>query len=172
MDLSALYPYIVFLHVVAAFTFVLAHGVSAFAAFRIREERDPERIRALLDLSSGSMGTMYAGLGILLLAGITAGMVGGWFGRGWIWASLGILVLVVGAMYGLASRYYGELRKAVGAASQRGGAAGQSATGTLRPTVTREELDRLLDTRRPDAIAAVGIVGLVAIVFLMVVKPF
>jgi hypothetical protein len=38
--------------------------------------------------------------------------------------------------------------------------------------VTREELDRLLDTRRPDAIAAVGISGLVAILFLMVVKPF
>ena len=114
---------------------------------------------------------MYAGLGILLLAGITAGMVGGWFGRGWIWASLGILVLVVGAMYGLASRYYGELRLAVGASWQRG-AAGRSATGTPRPTLTREELDRFLDTRRPDAIAAVGIVGLVAIVFLIVVKPF
>ena len=172
MDLSALYPYIVFLHVAAAFAFVLAHGVSAFAAFRIRQERDPERIRALLDLSAGSIGTMYAGLGILLLAGITAGMVGGWFGRGWIWASLGILVLVVGAMYGLASRYYRDLREAVGAPSQRGDAAGQPGAAAARPTVTPEELDRLLDTRRPDAIAAVGLVGLVAIVFLMVVKPF
>jgi hypothetical protein len=173
MDLSALYPYIVFLHVAAAFTFAVAHGVSAFAAFRIRQERDPGRIAALLDLSAASLGTMYAGLGILLLAGITAGMVGGWFGRGWIWASLGILVLVVGAMYGLASRYYGEVREVVGATSARGQAAAQPGGDPApRRAVTREELDRLLDTRRPDAIAAVGISGLVAILFLMVVKPF
>jgi uncharacterized membrane protein len=173
MDLSALYPFVVFLHVAAAFTFAVAHGVSAFAAFRIRQERDPGRIAALLDLSAASLGTMYAGLGVLLLAGIAAGMMGGWFGRGWIWASLGILVLVVFAMYGLAARYYRELRQTVGASSQRGEAAAQpGGEASPRTAVTREELDRMLDTRRPDAIAAVGITGLIAIVFLMVVKPF
>jgi hypothetical protein len=31
---------------------------------------------------------------------------------------------------------------------------------------------QLLDTRRPEAIAAVGIVGLLVILWLMVLKPF
>ena len=51
MDLTPYLPWIVFIHIVAAFGFVLSHGVSAFVAFRIRAERDPARIGALLDLS-------------------------------------------------------------------------------------------------------------------------
>ena len=40
------YPWIVTLHVLGAFLFVFGHGASAFAAFRLRRERDPVRIGA------------------------------------------------------------------------------------------------------------------------------
>lgn len=76
----------------AAFAFVLAHGTSAFVAFRIRSERDTCRIAALLDLSNASMGFMYAALLVLVVAGIAAGVMGHWFARGWIWAALALLV--------------------------------------------------------------------------------
>lgn len=71
--LTALYPWIVFVHVAAAFGFVLAHGVAVFVGFRIRQERDRARIAALLDLSTGSLPPMYGSLLVLLVAGLTAG---------------------------------------------------------------------------------------------------
>src|SRR2546427_625889 len=39
MDLTPYLPWIIFIHIVAAFGFVLSHGVSAFVAFRVRAER-------------------------------------------------------------------------------------------------------------------------------------
>jgi hypothetical protein len=161
-----LYPWLVLGHVVAAFAFAMAHGVSAVVAFRVRAERDPARMAALLDLSSTSVGTMYGSLVVLLIAGITAAVTHGWFGKGWPWAALGVLIAVAVAMYGLASRYYGAIRQALGMPSYLDRGAAPSAP---RPA---EEVARLLDTRRPEAIAAVGFGGLLILLWLMVVKPF
>ncbi|HYN63583.1 MAG TPA: hypothetical protein VES36_03185 [Candidatus Limnocylindrales bacterium] len=99
------YPWIKLLHVIGAFGFVLAHGASAFAAMRIRDEREPARVAALLDLSGTSLGLMYASLLVLLAAGVTAGFVGAFWGRAWIWAAIGVLVIVVVAMYPLGSQH-------------------------------------------------------------------
>ena len=50
------YPWIVFVHVAAAFLFVLGHGASMWVSDQIKRERDPARIRPLLELSSRSLG--------------------------------------------------------------------------------------------------------------------
>jgi len=47
-----MYAWVVFLHVLGAFAFVMAHGVSANVVFRLRHETQRERIAALLDLST------------------------------------------------------------------------------------------------------------------------
>ena len=159
------YPWVVVLHVFAAFLFVLGHGASAVVAFAIRAEREPIRIAALLDLSSRSIGVTYLGLLVLLLAGIAAGIMHDWFGRGWIWAALGLLILIIVAMYAVATRYYAGLRLALGQP-------GRGETGPPPTPVSQAELVVLLDSRRPEALAAIGIGGLLIIVWLMVVKPF
>jgi predicted benzoate:H+ symporter BenE len=66
------YPWLVFLHVLGGFTFVLAHGASAMGAFRLRRERQPARVAALLDLSSFSIGLAYIGLLVILVSGVLA----------------------------------------------------------------------------------------------------
>ena len=101
-----MYPWIVLLHVVGAFVFVLSHGVSAWMALLIRRERDRARISALLDLSTASIGGTYVGLLLLLIGGIWAGIYGGHFGRGWIWAAIGLLVVVIVVMYAVATPYF------------------------------------------------------------------
>ncbi len=159
-----LYPWVVFVHVLAAFLFILAHGASAFVSYRLRAERDPARIAALLDLSSSTIGVMYGALGLLLLAGIAAGIMGDWFSKGWIWLAIGVLFGVTVLMYVVATRYYVTVRRALG--QQRPGSSGPAP----EPLPT-EQLLALLDTRRPDTIAAIGAIGLVLIVWLMVVKP-
>lgn len=161
------YPWVVFVHVAAAFLFVMGHGASMWVSDQIRRERDPTRIQALLELSSRSLGLVYASLLTLLVAGIAAGIMGGHFGRGWIWAAIIVLVAIIVLMYALASRYYGRVREAVGMRSY------QTAKDAPDPTpISPEELAVLVDSRRPDVIGLVGVIGLLVLLWLMMFKPF
>jgi Predicted integral membrane protein (DUF2269) len=150
----------VFLHIAGVFAFLVAHGVSVGVAFRLRRERDPRRIMALLDLSSWSISLMYIGILLLLTGGIVAGFVGDWWGSGWIWVSLGTLIVVIVSMYAVASGYYKRLRLIVGAMAD-----GSQA-------VSEEQLAGLLEGPRPWILAVIGFGGLLFILYLMLFKPF
>jgi len=159
-----LYPWLVFLHIAGAFLFVMAHGVSAIVAFRLRAERDPGRMTALLDLSATSLGAMYVGLLTLLIAGIIAAINRNWFSFGWPWAAIIVLVVVAVAMYLLGSRYYAAIREALGLPTMN-----NKQPGPPRPT---DEVVQMLATNRPEQIAVVGFGGLLIILWLMILKPF
>jgi len=159
-----LYPWVVFLHVVGAFGFVMGHGASAVAAFSLRSERDPQRVAALLDQSSRSLSVTYGALLLLIVAGVTAGFVGSWWGAGWIWLAIGILVVVLGAMYAIATPYYRKVRQAVQPPD--------SADGMVAEPMPATELAALLVAPQPLMLGLIGGGGLAAIVWLMLFKPF
>ena len=56
----------------------------------------------------------YISLLGVVLAGIAAGLMAGWFVMGWIWAALVLLVVLWFGMHAYAFRFYTPLRKAVG----------------------------------------------------------
>ena len=162
-----MYPWIVFLHVAATFGFVLAHGASAAAAFALRRERNPERIRALLILSTSTFNVMYLSLLVLLASGIAAGVMGRWWGRGWIWASLGVLIAIMVGMTIFGTSLYGPVRKAVGLEFFE----------NWRPhppiePASAEEIDSLLSRGQPVLLTIIGYGGLLIILWLMMFKPF
>jgi amino acid transporter len=95
----SVYQWVVFTHVLAVFGFLIAHGASATVIFRLRRERDVSTIRVLLDLSRRANGVANACLLLLIVAGVAAGFIGGWWGRYWIWAALGVLILLTVAMF-------------------------------------------------------------------------
>ena len=64
-----MYNWIVYLHLLGIFGFLLAHGASASAAFALQRERNLDKVRALLELSASSIGVMYLSLLVLLAAG-------------------------------------------------------------------------------------------------------
>ena len=161
-----MYQWIVLLHVLGAFAFVAAHGVSMITAFQLRGERDRPRQAALLEASGAGIGVMYIGLLLLLVAGIIAGFMGDHWGRGWIWASLGTLVVVLAVMYAVASPFYGRMRTAAGLPDTADRAA------KFKPPVTEADLDELAASNRPTVLALVGGIGLVVILWLMLLKPF
>ena len=162
-----LYPWIVFLHIAGAFIFAMSHGVAAWSSFRLDREREPVRVRALLELMSESLMGVYIGILVLLVGGIWAGIIGGHFGRGWIWAALILLVAIMVAMYLMATRYYGVLRQAVGLRT------GQMKKDEPDPTpVGQTELDAILARNPSGPLAGVGFGGLALILLLMVLKPF
>lgn len=160
-----MYLWIVLLHIVGAFLFVLSHGVAAWMALAIRGERDRARIGAMLSLSSLSMSGVYVGLLLLLIGGIWAGIVGNHFGRGWIWASLAILVIVVAVMYLVATPFFIRLRGAVGVPAR-------SSEPDPALYANDEELAALVARAPVIPIIVVGAGGLLLILWLMVLKPF
>ena len=161
-----MYGLVVYLHVLGAFAFVAAHGVSMVASFRLRGERDRVRQATLLEQSQIGVGISYVGLLVLLAAGILAGFMGDHWGRGWIWASLGTLVAIGVVMYVVATPFYGRMRAAAGV-----GGMGQSAD-RFKPPATEADLDALPASNRPFLLAAVGGVGLAVLIWLMLLKPF
>jgi amino acid transporter len=81
VDLTPYVRWIVFLHVLGAFMFVAGHGVSMFAVFAVRKERDRAKLATLLDLSGWSLAVAGIGLLVLFVSGIVAGIVLQSFGR-------------------------------------------------------------------------------------------
>jgi uncharacterized membrane protein len=162
------YPWIVTLHVVGAFLFVFGHGASAFAALRLRRERDPVRIAAMLEVSTASYVAMGAGWLVLLAAGIIATFMAGLWGEAWIWASLIIFVVLTGYMTPRAAGWMLQVRHAVGIKAPF-----VEKKDAPDPTpASPEELDRILRSPRIFEVTLVGGIGLVTIIVLMVLKPF
>ena len=164
--MDGIYHWIVFAHVAAGFAFAVAHGGSVAVALRLRHERDVERVRALLELSASTLNLMYGSLLALLIFGIAAGFVGQWWGRGWIWAALALLVVLAVAMYYRGTTYFIELRRVAGLPYR----AERAQQPALPPNPAA--LAATLASSRPIELAATGYVGLLAIIWLMVFKPF
>ena len=159
-------PWLVFAHILGAFTFVLAHGVSMFVALRIRGERDQARVAALLDLSRSAVVVAAFAVLFLLITGVTAGFVGNWWGSRWIWTSIAILVVLWGYMSFRGTRYLDEVRHAVGSVGV------YDKKGTEPPPADPAAATALLASARAMELATVGGIGLVTILYLMVFKPF
>lgn len=162
------YPLIVTLHVLGAFLFVFGHGASAFAALRLRGERDPARIGAMLEVSAASLWPMGIGWLILLGAGILATFMAGLWGKVWIWASLAIFVVLTAYMTPRAGAWTREVRHAIGVKAPYG----EKKDAPDPIPASPEELDRLLRSPRMFEVTAVGSIGLATIIALMVLKPF
>jgi hypothetical protein len=162
-----MYNWVVYLHLLGIFGFLIAHGASASAAFALRQERNLDKVRALLELSGRSIGLTYISLLVILAAGIVAAFMGNWWGRGWIWVSLGLLVVIIAAMGAMGSRYYGEARKLAGLP--------YFAKGKVQPPLPAagtDELYAVLGRANPMLLTVIGLGGFAIIAWLMRFKPF
>ncbi len=163
-----MYQGIIFLHVVSAFIFFMANGVSIGVALWLRRESQPERLRPLLELSSATRTMVNGSLLVLLLSGIIGGFMLNWWRMGWIWVSLVLLVVLsVGMMRGM-TPYFNTLRKAVGSPYTEGGK-----RQPAQAPASEAEIQTLLESARHMWVAALfGISILVIILYLMMFKPF
>jgi len=150
-------------HILGILGFIAAHGVSTAMAFGLRKERDPVRIRALLDLSRRTRSWMYLSLLVLYATGIVDGFLGHWWGQGWIWIALILLTFLLVVAIPAVVPYYAEIRRAVTPPE-----GGDPSSGRVGP----EELARLLSSSRPLAIFWIETIGIVVVAWLMVLKPF
>src|SRR5262245_58727689 len=143
-----LFQWIVYVHILAVFAFLLAHGTATAITFKLRGERQIERIRALLDLSQSMRILGSVSLLVLILAGIILGFMGNWWGHGWIWTALILLVLMSAAMGVLASRPLAQARQILAASST---------------TQVDQQLTTLLSAPNPVILSVIGGVGIAII---------
>jgi hypothetical protein len=166
MDLTPYIGWIVFVHVLGAFAFAAGHGVSMFVAFQIRRERNRERLESLLDLSGWALGLAGVGLLVLFVAGILAGIVLGSWGRPWLWISVILFIVISGAMTPIGSMYFTRARTALGQRTRS-----LKASDPDPVPASDEELDKILESKRPELLLAIGAGGFTVILWLMMFRP-
>src|SRR5262245_27896297 len=112
--IATLIRWLIFLHVLSALTFYLAHGTSAFMAFKVRKETDFARIRAMLDLSLSSMIVMGVSFLIMGLTGLIMPFMIHIWNRIYIWISIGLMLFVFIYMAMFNETHFKQLRRLVG----------------------------------------------------------
>jgi hypothetical protein len=162
-----MYSWLVFLHVLGVMAFMLAHGGTTVMTFQIQKERDPQRMRTLLDLSGYSWPGFALSFLLLFVSGIIAGFMGRWWSQGWIWTSL-VLLLGMSIYMGWSSRaHYHKLRKALGLPYFEGWGD--------KPAIeaaSEEEILAVQAKLRPVPLAILGFGITLVILWLMMFKPF
>jgi hypothetical protein len=157
----------IYAHIAGVLAFLAAHGVSMVVLYRIRHERDRAKILSFITLSGETTVPMYAALAVLVVAGVGAGIQLHWFGgipgdplsSLWLWASIVILVATSGLMTVVAKPYFNRIKAAC------------EVRPTGVPRVADEELDQILTSGRVHLITAIGVLGLLVILYLMLFKP-
>jgi uncharacterized membrane protein len=150
---ASFYFWLKYLHLLGLGIFLLSHGVSAGASLVLRRTQ-PDAIRAtLLQLSIRAEYVALPALVVVLVTGVWMGFLGSWWRMGWIWAAIVVLVAVMVFMSASSVPYHG-------------------ARDAVRDKLPTEELDKRLKPARPIALASIGTVALLVLIFLMVFKPF
>ena len=165
--LAILIRWLVFLHVLSALTFFLAHGTSAAMAFRVRRETDFSRIRAMLDLSMSTTSGMAIAFVALGLTGIILPFLVGIWNKGYIWVSIVLMLFVAIYMAWFNETHYKKLRRLVGLPYMKG-----NKTFPAESPSSPEEVAAHLKKSSVTSLVVTGYVVPVIVLWLMIFKPF
>jgi hypothetical protein len=159
--------WLVFLHVLSAITFFLAHGAAAAMVFKIRTETDFVRIRAMLDLSVSTFHVYMFAFVVMSMTGLIMPFLIHIWDKIYIWLSIILLLFVVAWMGLVNEKQIKQLRRLVGLSYMRG-----SKEFPAETPASSEEVAALLKKINPIQWAFVGYGIPAFILWLMVFKPF
>lgn len=153
------FNWVLFAHIASVFVFLAAHGVSMVVMYRIRGERDRAKILTLITLSGATTLPMYVALGAIVISGVLAALKLESFGHWWVWVAIAILVVTIGLMTAVAKPYFAKIKLAC------------QVRPSGVPRTSDDELAEILGGATVHVITAIGAVGLLAILYLMVFTP-
>ena len=164
---TILVQWLIFLHVLSAFTFFVAHGASAAMAFGIRKETDFPRIRAMLDLSESTIEIMFVSFLLMGLTGVALPFFLHIWNKGWVWLSIISMIFVFTWMVWMNERAYKTVRKLVGLPYRQG-----SKEYPAEPPASIEEVMAQLKKTNVTGLIVVGYLIPAFVLWLMIFKPF
>jgi small-conductance mechanosensitive channel len=165
--LLKLVPWLVFFHILSAFTFFLAHGASVAMAFKIRSETNFDRIRAMLDLSASTVMIMFYSFLAMGLTGLSLPFIMKLWNRGWIWASIVLMFAVFFHMMFMNDKRYKHLRRLVGLPYMIGGKHFDA-----EEPASHADVEAYIKQIKNTDLVIVGYVIPMIVLWLMVFKPF
>ena len=165
--MGSLYQWLVFIHVLAGFAFLLSHGSSIAFSFQLKREKDLTRIQALFDLSGSMWIVTMISILVIFIVGIILGFIGNWWSSYWIWISLVISLGVTIWMFVLGQGTYHPMRKAFGLPYMNKG----KEQPAEKPAPEEERADLIARTR-PREMLVISLGGFIIILWLMMFKPF
>ena len=163
----AFVPWLIFLHTLSAITFFLAHGTSMAMAFQIRKETDFSRIRALLDLSFSTIIVAFSAFLVMGLTGLIMPFILKIWNKGWIWASIVLMVIVFLQMVFMNEKRYKHLRRMVGLPYMIRGD-----RFPAEAPASQAEVEAYIKKLQVTDLVVVGYVIPMIVLWLMVFKPF
>ncbi|MBI1793708.1 MAG: hypothetical protein HYR70_05910 [Chloroflexi bacterium] len=159
-----MYNWLVFLHILFAFLFMLAHGVHAAAMLKFRTEPDPERSLTFFNIVPQP--NLIRVLTILLgIPAFVAAFLAGWWQKGWVWVSVAVFLVISYVMFKYGAGYYSVIESAALRLIKA------RKTGTDLEAALKE-FDKARNAPHPIIVSIVGIAGLAVILWLMRFKPF
>ena len=164
---TILIRWLIFLHVLSAITFFLAHGTSAAMTFKIRKETNFDRIRAMLDLSWSTMILMGVSFLIMGLTGLILPFLIHIWNKVWIWVSIVLMLFVFIYMARFNETHYKQLRRLVGLPYMQG-----NKELPAEPPSSPEEVAALLKNTGVTGLVVVGYIIPAFVLWLMIFKPF
>ena len=165
--IGSLYHWLIFLHILAAFTFLMSHGTSIVFAFKLKREKDLTRIQAMFDMSGSMWLVMILSLLVILIVGVVISFMGDWWSMGWVWLSLALLLGITIWMFVLGQGTYHPMRKAFGLPYMHKGQ-----EMPAEEPVSEEQRAAMIAKTRPWEMLLVAYGGFVLILWLMMFKPF
>ena len=164
---ATLIRWLIFLHLLSIITFFLAHGTSAMMTFQIRKETNFDRIRAMLDLSWSTMVLMGVSFLVMGLTGIILPFLIHIWNKGYIWASIVLMLFVFIYMAMFNETHYKELRRLVSLPYMKG-----NRNLPAEPPSSPEEVAALLKKTSASSMVVVGYIVPAIVLWLMIFKPF
>ncbi|HEX9331384.1 MAG TPA: hypothetical protein VF896_05825 [Anaerolineales bacterium] len=164
---NLLVRWLIFLHVLSAITFFLAHGTSAAMMFKVRNETDLVRIRAMLDLSDSTLEIMFIGFLGLVLTGLILPFFLHIWNMIWVWLSIVLMIFVFIWMVRMSEGTYKVLRKLIGAPYRQG-----SKELPAEPPAELDVIFSHLKNIRTTPIVLIGYGIPMFVLWLMIFQPF
>lgn len=158
-----MYVWVVYLHVVAIFVFLIQHAAEIIVTFKLRAKDEPQDVFGtytfLPENNSRNLRITYS---LIVLSGAAAGFMTAWWRQGWMWTALGIMIVLWVVMH----RVGGGYLTAVDAITE----------AALKDRDDPSALDRFRRTlkarREPEIMTVSSVVGGLVILWLMMFKPF
>src|SRR5215218_9985301 len=164
---NILIRWLVFLHILAAISFFLAHGTSAAMTFQLRKETDFNRIRAMLDLSWSTQILMGVSFLIMGLTGLVMPFLIHIWNKGYIWLSIVLMLFVFIYMAMFNETHYKQVRRLVGLPYMKG-----NKEFPAESPSSPEDVANVLKKTSVTSLVVVGYVIPAIVLWLMVFKPF
>lgn len=163
----AFIPWLIFIHILGAITFFLAHGTSIAMALQLRRETDFARIRALLDLSMSTIVVMFIAFMVMGISGLSMPFILKIWNKGWIWASIVLMIVVFLYMAFMNDKRYKHLRRMVGLPYMIRGD-----RFPAEEPASQAEVEAHIQKLNVNELALIGLGLPLIVLWLMVFKPF